>query len=152
MIPAEIGEVERERRGAWGEGRKASEGEREGGREERRRPCERVIKSTPAVNITYSCLITARGKKHMLLFFFISWNILQIPTLVKVINNVHQQTWVLQRCCSKRWGGSTPTVTQAAAAWGGDITPQASYDTFDPGETIRMLSVSADSSKKIFFF
>lgn len=48
--------------------RRGNESKR-GREEERRRPCERVIKSTPAVNITYSCLITARGKKHMLLFF-----------------------------------------------------------------------------------
>lgn len=33
------------------------------GEEKTGKPCERVIKSTPSVNILYSCLITSAGQK-----------------------------------------------------------------------------------------
>lgn len=47
----------------------------EGGREEKTgKPCERVIKSTPSVNITYSCLITSAGGKNAFFFLhFVKW-------------------------------------------------------------------------------
>lgn len=48
-------------------GEKASEG---GGRR-RDSPCEWIIKSTPSVNIAYSCLITSSGEKCCFVCFLI---------------------------------------------------------------------------------
>lgn len=58
----------RERRAASKEGRKERKRQvREEEKRKRGKPCERVIKSTPSVNITYSCLITSAGEKYIFL-------------------------------------------------------------------------------------